>query len=112
MSVFVHESGRFAGNVVGEQTDSSGYSTAVFESVNGPGTQRQVRSGEVFTFAFPLKILRVGRPDDVRIVFYLFKAPNEPDAGDIRKVFMKSPQREDDGEYFYGVLPPPWQPGK
>ena len=25
---------------------------------------------------------------------------------------MKSPQREDDGEYFYGVLPPPAQRGR
>ena len=29
--------------------------------------------------------------------------------GDIAKVFMKSPQHDDDGEYFYGVLPPPSQ---
>jgi len=42
---------------------------------------------------------------------YLFKAPSGPAAGDITKVFMKSPQRDDDGEYFYGVLPPLSQSG-
>jgi hypothetical protein len=31
-----------------------------------------------------------------------------PSTGDIATVFMKSPQQDDDGEYFYGVLPPPF----
>jgi hypothetical protein len=109
VSVVVHQSGRFAGNVTGEQTDSSGSSTTIFESTNGPESQRQVRSDEAFTYAFPLKILSAGRADDVRITLYLFKAPSGPDRGDITKVFMNSPQRDDDGEYFYGVLPPPSQ---
>jgi len=107
VSVVVHQSGRFAGDMTGEQTDPSGSSTTVFESTNGPESQRQVRSGEAFTYAFPLKFLTVGRADDVRITLYLFKAPSGPAAGDIAKVFMKSPQRDDDGEYFYGVLPAP-----
>jgi hypothetical protein len=112
VNVVVHQPGRFAGNVTGEQTDSSGSSTRIFESTNGPESQRQVRSGEAFTYAFPLKFLGVGQANDVRITLYLFKAPDGPAAGDIAKVFMKSPQREDDGEYFYGVLPPPAQRGK
>jgi hypothetical protein len=112
VNVVVHQSGRFAGNVTGEQTDPSGSSITIFESTNGPESQRQVRSGEVFTYEFPLKTLRVGRPDDVRITLYLFKATSGPDAGDITRIFMKSPQRDDDGEYFYGVLPPPSQPPK
>jgi len=107
VSVVVHQSGRFAGNVTGEQTDSSGSSTTIFESTNAPESQRQVRSGEAFTYPFPLKFLSAGRADDVRITLYLFKAPSGPAAGDIEKVFMKSPQHDDDGEYFYGVLPPP-----
>jgi hypothetical protein len=111
VSVVTHQAGRFAGNVTGEQTDASGSSTTIFESTNGPESQRQVSSGEAFTYAFPLKFLTAGRPDDVRITLYLFKAPSGPAAGDIAKVFMKSPEREDDGEYFYGVLPPPSQPG-
>jgi hypothetical protein len=53
--VFVHESGRFAGNVTEEQTDSSGSTKTVFESTNEPERQRQVGSGETFTYAFPLK---------------------------------------------------------
>jgi hypothetical protein len=107
VGVVVHESGRFAGNVTGEQTDSSGSSTTIFESANGPESQRHVRSGEAFTYEFPLKFLTAGRADDVRITLYLFKAPDGPAAGDITKIFMKSPQRDDDGQYFYGALPPP-----
>ena len=33
-------------------------------------------------------------------------------AGNVAKVFMSSPQQDDDGEYFYGVLPAPSQHGK
>ena len=73
VSVVVHQSGRFAGNVTGEETDSSGSSTTIFESTNGPESQRQVRSGEAFTYAFPLKFLTQGRADDVRITLYLFQ---------------------------------------
>lgn len=110
VNVVTHQSGRFAGNVTGDQTDSSGFSTTIFEATNGPESQRQVRSGQAFTYAFPLKFLSTGHPDDVRITLYLFKASHGPDAGDITKIFMKSPQRDDDGQYFYGVLPPPSQP--
>ena len=112
VNVVVHQSGRFAGEVMGEQKDSSGSSTTIFRSTNGPESQRQVRSGEAFTYAFPLKFLAKGRADDVRITLYLFKAPSGPAAGDIAKVFMNSPQRDDDGEYFYGVLPAPSQPAE
>jgi hypothetical protein len=108
--VLVHQSGRFAGNVIGKQTDPSGDFTTVFQSTNGPESQRQVRSGEAFTYAFPLKCLTAAHADDVRITLYLFKAPSGPTPGDIAKVFMNSPQQDDDGEYFYGVLPPPSQP--
>jgi hypothetical protein len=107
VNAVVHQSGRFAGNVTGEQTDTSGSSTAIFESTNGPETQRRLRSGESFTYSFPLKFLTNGRADDVRITLYLFKAPSGPAPGDIAKVFMKSPTEDDDGEYFYGVLPAP-----
>ena len=111
VNVVVHQPGRFAGNVTGEETDVSGSSTTIFESTNGPETQRQVRSGESFTYEFPLKFLTAdAHADDVRITFYLFSASDGPSAGDITKVFVKSPQRDDDGEYFYGVLPPPSQP--
>jgi hypothetical protein len=109
VSVVTHQAGRFAGNVTGEQTGPSDSSRTIFESTNGPESQRQVRSGEAFTYPFPLKFLNAGRADDVRVTLYLFKAPSGPAAGDIEKVFMKSPQRDDDGEYFYGVLPPPSQ---
>jgi len=109
VSVLTHQRGRFAGNVSGEQKDASGSSTTIFESTNGPETQRQVRSGEAFTYAFPLKFLTAGRADDVRVILYLFKAPSGPNSGDIAKVFMKFPRSDDDGEYFYGVLAPPSQ---
>ncbi len=112
VNVVTHQPGRFAGNVSGDQTDSSGSSTTIFQSDNAPEDQRQVRSGEAFTYAFPLKFLKTGRADDVRISLYLFKAPDGADAGDIIKIFMKSPERDDDGQYFYGVLPSPSQSGK
>jgi hypothetical protein len=112
VNVVVHESGRFAGNATGEQTGPSGSSTNVFESTNKPETQRQVGSGEAFTYAFPLKILHAAHADSVRITLYLFKARSGPAAGDIAKVFMKSPQQDDDGEYFYGVIPAPSRPVK
>ena len=62
VSVVIHQPGRFAGNVTGEQTDSLGSSTTVFESTNAPESQRQVRSGEAFTYPFPLKFLTPGPP--------------------------------------------------
>ena len=110
--VVVHESGMFAGNVTGEQTDSSDSSRTVFESTNEPESQRQVASGEAFIYAFPLKTLYAAHADSVSITLYLFKARSGPAAGDITKIFMKSPQQDDDGEYFYGVLPAPSSPAK
>jgi hypothetical protein len=110
VSVIVHQSGRFAGDVVGERTDSSDSSETVFVSTNGPESQRQVSDGQAFTYAFPLKFLAAGRADDVRITLYVFTASSGPAADDIAKVFMRLPQQDDDGEYFYGVLPPPSQP--
>src|SRR5438874_4715770 len=112
VNVVVHESGRFARNVTGEQTDPSGSSRNVFESTNGPETQRHVGSGEAFTYAFSLKILNAAHADNVRTTLYLFKARSGPAAGDIAKVFMNSPQQDDDGEYFYGALPAPSRPVK
>jgi hypothetical protein len=112
VNVVVHQSGRFAGNVTGEQTDPSGSSKTVFESANEPESQRQVGSGEAFTYVFPLKFLNAAHADDVRITLYLFKALSGPAAGDITKVFMTSPQQDDDGQYFYGVLPAPSHPVK
>jgi hypothetical protein len=112
VNVIVHQSGRFDGNVTGEKTDSSGSSTTIFESTNGHENQPRVSSEEAFTYAFPLKILAAGRADNVEITLYLFKAPSGPATGDITKIFMKSPQRDDDGQYFYGVLPAPSQPAE
>jgi hypothetical protein len=112
VSVVVRQSGRFAGDVIGEQTDPSGSSTTVFESTNGPESQRQVSGGEAFTYAFPLKVLTAARADNVRITLYLFKASSGPAAGDIEKVFMNSPQQDDDGQFLYGVLPTPSRPAQ
>jgi hypothetical protein len=112
VSVVVHDSGRFAGNVTGEETDPSGLSRTVFQSTNGPESQRQVGSGAAFTYVFPLEFLHAGHAHNVSITLYLFKAPSGPAAGDITKVFINSPQQDDDGEYFYGRLPPASQPPK
>jgi hypothetical protein len=110
VSVVVHDSGRFAGNVTGSETDASGSSRIAFESTNEPERQRQVHGGEAFTYVFPLKIIDAAHADNVSITLYLFKAPSGPDLGDITKVFVSSPQKDDDGRYFYGRLPPPSQP--
>jgi hypothetical protein len=107
VNVAVHDPGRFAGNVTGEQTDPSGSSTTVFESINGAESQRMVRKEQAFTYAFRLETLHPGHADNVRITLYLFKAQSGPAAGDIAKVFLNSPQQDDDGQYFYGALPPP-----
>jgi hypothetical protein len=112
VSVVVHQSGRFAGNVMGEQTDPDGSSTIVFQSTNRPEDQRHVATDEAFTYSFLLEFLTTAHADDLSITLYLFKAPSGPASGDIEKVFMKSPQRDDDGQHFYGVLPAPSQPGK
>jgi len=110
VTVTIHDSGRFAGNVAGEHTDSSGSSIRVFESVNEPGDQRQVSYGETFNYAFRLKSLSPAPADNVSITLYLFEAKSGPANGDITKVFMNSPHQEDDGQFFYGVLPPPSRP--
>ena len=110
VSVVTHEAGRFAGNVTGEQTNPSDFSTTIFESTNAPESQRQMRSGEAFTYAFPLKFLTAGRADNVQIALYLFRAPSGPAAGDVEKIFMKSPKQDDDGQFLYGVLPAPSEP--
>jgi hypothetical protein len=107
VSVVVHQSGRFAGNVFGGQTDANGSSTTVFQSTNRPEDQRHVNTGEAFTYSFPLEFLTAGHADDVRITLYLFKAPSGPAPGDIEKIFMKSPQQDDDGQFLYGALPLP-----
>jgi hypothetical protein len=108
--VTVHDSGRFAGDVTGEKTDPADSTTTVFQSMNEPRDQRQVSKGDTFTYVFPLKILQAARADRVRIALYLFKAASGPATGDIAKVFINSPKEEDDGQYFYGVLPPPSRP--
>ena len=112
VSVIVHDSGRFAGNVSGGQTDSSGSTTPVFESSNEPQDQRQVNKEDSFTYVFPLKILHEGRADDVSIALYLFKAKSGPATGDIAKIFSNSPHPDDDGQFFYAALPPPSRPAK
>lgn len=112
VTVTIHDSGRFAGNVTGEQTDSSDTSTTVFQSANEPGDQKQVSNGETFNYVFPLQNLNRGHADKVSIALYLFKASSGPATGDITKVFMNSPHQDDDGQYFYGLLPPPSLPDK
>jgi hypothetical protein len=110
VSVLVHQPGRFAGYVAGEQTKPAGDFTSIFQSTNGPESQRQVRAEEAFTYAFPLQFLTLGHANNVQITLYLFKAPSGPATGDISKVFMKLPQQDDDGQFFYGALPAPSQP--
>jgi hypothetical protein len=112
VNVAVHEAGRFAGNVTGVRNDGADSAMTVFESINKPQDQRQVREGDSFSYVFPLKILGPGRADTVSITLYLFKNTSEPAAGDIAKVFSTLPHAEDDGQYFYATLPAPSYPAK
>jgi hypothetical protein len=112
VSVIVHDSGRFAGNVTASQSDSSGSSQIIFESTDEPDRQQQVSGKEAFDYVFPLRILHTGHADDIRITLYLFKADSGPAKGDIAKIFVNSPPQDDDGEFFYGRLPAPSKPGE
>lgn len=107
VNVLVHAAGRFAGNVHGQTSDAAGSSRPVFQSVNDPSSQRPVRKDEAFTVVFPLEFLQPEHATDVRITLYLFEPKVDRAVRDISKVFMHSPGREDDGQYFYGPLPPP-----
>jgi hypothetical protein len=57
-------------------------------------------------------MLHAAYADNVRITLYLFKARRGPAAGDIAKVFLNASHQDDDGKYFYGLLPAPSQPAK
>ena len=106
VTVAVHDSGRFAGNVTGSRTNPAGSANVVFESANAPEDQRQVKTGDTFTYVFPLKILHEGRADDISITLYLFKGKEGPATDDVAKIYCAHPDTEDDGQFFYARLPP------
>jgi hypothetical protein len=105
--VVVKESGRFTGDVIGFGKDSSGMKIPVLSSTDREEYQRQVRAGEDFIYVFPLRTLKKEYPlNDVEIDLYLFNNEYKQQL-DIRKFYASKIETEDDGTFFYALLPKP-----
>ena len=104
ISVTVSESGRFAVGAAGR--DEGDYGEWYFQSANEE--QRMVDKGEHFDFHIPLKRDRYGVPKNIEITLYLFADTTGTAGRNVIKIFQSAPvTTEDDGQYFYGVLPKP-----
>lgn len=103
VSVTVSESGRFSCNANGFGEGEFGEMLFHSDKVK----QRGVEKGEHFVHTIPIKWLKAGVPEKIEITLYLF-ADNTGSAGqDVTKIFTTHPTRDDDGQYFYELLPPP-----
>ncbi len=103
--VVVKESGRFTGDVIGFGKDSSGMKIPVLSSTDRDVFQRQVRAGEDFIYVFPLRSLKPGYAlTDVEIDLYLFNNEYNPQR-DVRKFYKSKIETDDDGTFFYALLP-------
>jgi hypothetical protein len=103
VSVSVSESGRFACSAHGRDADEYSEWYLYSDGVK----QRQVEKGEKFTHTLPLKRSRPGIPEVIEITLYLFADSTGSAGTNVTKVFTPQPSRDDDGHFFYGVLPPP-----
>lgn len=103
VSVHVSKSGRFSGNVEGREEGENG--KQIFTSTDV--LQRQVSTGENFVHVFPVKRWNQGKAKDISITLYLFKDESGSAVENISKIFIKDPERDDDGHFFYAKLPPP-----
>lgn len=103
VSVTVRESGRFSCNASAYEEGENGEMVFYGDHVQ----QRMVEPGEHFTHVIPLKWVKAGLPEQVEITLYLFADSIGSAGKDVIKIFTAQPAREDDGHYFYGVLPPP-----
>ncbi|GHN01184.1 hypothetical protein WSM22_26730 [Cytophagales bacterium WSM2-2] len=104
--VRVTEAGRFAGSGLGVGTDSEGEEISVL-SLDIP-EQRQVLAGEEFEQVFVADTLRPGDIlKDVELSFYLFKNEEGPSSNDVSKIYKTKIDTDDDGHFFYAILPPP-----
>lgn len=107
ISVTIRESGRFTCN-------ASGYGEGEYGEMCFYGDrvmQRKVEKGENFMHTIPLKWIKPVSPARVEITLYLFADRTGSAGVDITKIFTTQPDIEDDGHFFYGVLPSP-KPGK
>ena len=103
VSVTVSESGRFACSANGRGSGDYGESYFYSDKVE----QRQVEKGEHFNHSMPLIRSRPGIPEDIEIMLHLFADENGSAGENISKIFRSDPEVEDDGHFFYGVLPEP-----
>ncbi len=107
--VKVKEAGRFAGNVNGLGKDSSGIEMVVLSSLDGHINQRLVKAEEEFIHIFPMDTLKKGYIlNDIEIALYLFKdSVGYAQELDISKIYASKIETDDDGSFFYAVLPKP-----
>ncbi|MBK7885283.1 MAG: hypothetical protein IPJ81_17005 [Chitinophagaceae bacterium] len=106
VEVLVKDAGRFAANINGRKANDQ-YAATIFSSIDED--QRMVKADEQFTQVFKLKKFNEGYADDIEIAFYLFDTDTDGNKiGEVRisKIFKKSISTEDDGSFFYGLLPP------
>ena len=72
--------------------------------------QRLVKKGESFTHSIPIKWVKEGEPTKIEITLYLFGEKIGSAGLNVVKVYTTSqPTRDDDGQSFFDVLPPPNQ---
>ncbi|MEO8590941.1 MAG: hypothetical protein ABI432_16305 [Flavobacteriales bacterium] len=83
--------GRFSGSMIGAEGEE----------------QRTVKTGEQFTYAFKLNSPDTIPGTEIEFTFFLFKGPvGTATPEDVAKVFKRTFTTDDDGSYFFGILPP------
>ena len=97
------ESGRFACGAYGRDSGDSGewYFQSAHDSI-----QHQVERNEVIAQSIPLERSRAGVPKEIEITLYLFADSFGSAETDVIKVYTTVPEVEDDGHYYYQLLPP------
>lgn len=100
----VTSAGRFAGLAAGKENGEDG--KTIFSS-DGE-VQHLVKAGEHIHYVFPLTIIDSGQAKNIEFTFYLFKAPaGESSDDDVVKIFKDLIVTNDDGSYFYEMMPLP-----
>jgi hypothetical protein len=102
---FAH-SGRLAASVHGrtERPDARG----VYHGEMRP--QRQVEAGEQIEYEFSLKYYSDEPVPGLSFSFMLFRDRTGSAPEDVIKNYVAAPERRDDGQRFYALLPPPSRP--
>jgi hypothetical protein len=106
LSVTVNERGRFAANASGYQKNGDD-ELMIFQS--GRVEQQRVKAGDTVNYVMPLEAVNAGDANEISITLYLFKDEDGSAPYNIFKVYEGEVRVEDDGEYYYGLLPAPSQ---